>query len=371
MNNQPIRRALISVYDKTGLTDFARALVELGVHIISSGGTAKALQEAGIAATPVEEVTDFPEMMHGRVKTLHPRIHAGILADRSVAQHMADLEKHQIEPIDLVCVNLYPFIKVTSQDDCSMGRAVENIDIGGPTMVRAAAKNHAHVAIVTSPEQYEAIIQQMQANNGCLDMASRLELAQAAFALTAEYDVHIQQYFQDQIAGDAEQKSFSSSLLAAMPKEADLRYGENPHQRAALYLDAKAVPAGWGGIRQLAGKDLSFNNIMDANAALELIVEFDAPAVCVIKHTNPCGVGVADDIVEAYRKAYLGDPNSAMGGIIAVNRPVEDKLAEAVIDCLGRWGKSAGAGAFFAEVIIAPEFTDQAVEILTTRNAIA
>jgi len=368
MSERPIKRALISVYDKTGLVEFGKALAAMGVQIISSGGTGRALREAGVDAVAVDEVTGFPEMMHGRVKTLHPRIHAGILADRDNADHVADMEKHGIEPIDLVCVNLYPFVQVTSQPSCTLGHAIENIDIGGPTMVRAAAKNHKHVVVVTSPAQYDTVIEQMRAHNGCVDAATRMRLAQAAFALTAEYDVYIQQYLAEQLGGDSQGSPFGDRLLATFNKQADLRYGENPHQKAALYVDAKASPAGWGGVKQLSGKELSFNNIMDANAALELIVEFDQPAACVIKHTNPCGAAVADNIVEAYRKAYLGDPIAAMGGIIAVNRAVDTALGEAIAECLQRWGKAAGAGAFFAEVVIAPSFTETAIEVLTTRK---
>lgn len=368
MSDRVVKRALISVFDKTGLIDFGKALVELGVEIISSGGTANALQEAGIAATPVEKVTGFPEMMNGRVKTLHPMIHAGILADRNVTGHMVDLERHQIEPVDLVCVNLYPFVKVTSQKDCSFADAIENIDIGGPSMLRSAAKNHAHVVVLTSVEQYQSVIDQMRANNGCVDGRTRLALAQKAFELTAEYDVHIQQYLKDHNPDRQKRSPFDGKLLTAFSRQADLRYGENPHQKAALYLDVKSVPGGWSNIKQLSGKELSFNNIVDANAALELIMEFNKPAACVIKHTNPCGAAVSDDIVEAYRKAYLGDPIAAMGGIVAVNRTVEADLAEAIVDCLQRWGRDAGAGAFFAEIIIAPHFASDAVDVLTTRK---
>jgi phosphoribosylaminoimidazolecarboxamide formyltransferase/IMP cyclohydrolase len=327
------------------------------------------LEKEGVPVVPVEKVTGFPEMMHGRVKTLHPNVHAGILADRDVPEHLQALETHKIQAIDLVCVNLYPFVKVTSDPNCTFADAIENIDIGGPTMVRAASKNHKHVAIVTSPEQYGFILEQLRKNNSTIDGPTRLRLAQAAFKMTAEYDIHIQEYLAGCLEKDKEVSVFPNKLLIASSKSADLRYGENPHQTAAMYLDAKAVPGGWGNIKQVSGKELSFNNIVDANAALELCMEFTArPTVCIIKHTNPCGVASDDNIVEAYRRAYLGEPNAAMGGIIAVNRAVDSELAEAIVDSLARWGKAAGAGAFFAEIIIAPIFTTEALNILTTRK---
>ncbi|MFA5864627.1 MAG: bifunctional phosphoribosylaminoimidazolecarboxamide formyltransferase/IMP cyclohydrolase [Phycisphaerae bacterium] len=363
----PIRTALLSVYDKTGILDFARELSALGVKIVSTGGTAKLLEEGGLSIIPVDQVTGFPEMMHGRVKTLHPNIHAGILADRDVPEHIAALEKHQIEPIDLVCVNLYPFVKVTSNPNCTLADAIENIDIGGPTMVRAACKNHKHVLIVTSPDQYKFILEKIK--NGKIDSETRRMLAHVAFRMTAEYDIHIQEYLAGQLKRPSEDSIFPKKLLSAYKKTLDLRYGENPHQKAALYIDTKSVPTGWGNITQVSGKELSFNNIVDANAALELVMEFtDKPAVCIIKHTNPSGTAMNDDLVEAYRRAYLGDPNAAMGGIIAVNRPIQPDLAEAIVDSLARWGKTAGANAFFAEIIIAPKFTPEALKILTTRK---
>jgi phosphoribosylaminoimidazolecarboxamide formyltransferase / IMP cyclohydrolase len=369
MSQLKIRSALISVFDKTNVLEFARGLAGLGVKIISTGGTFKLLEKDGVPVVPVEKVTGFPEMMHGRVKTLHPSIHAGILADRDVPEHIAALETHKIQPIDLVCVNLYPFVKVTSDPNCTFPDAIENIDIGGPTMVRAASKNHKHVVIVTSPDQYGLILEQLRQSNGTIDGPTRLMLAQVAFKMTAEYDIHIQEYLAGCLEKDKAASVFPNKLLVAANKSVDLRYGENPHQSAALYLDTKAVAGGWGNIKQLSGKELSFNNIVDANAALELCMEFTArPTVCIIKHTNPCGVASDDNIVEAYRRAYLAEPNAAMGGIIAVNRAVDSDLAEAIVDSLARWGKGAGAGAFFAEIIIAPIFTAEALEILTTRK---
>ncbi len=370
MSKAPIKTALISVYDKSGVLEFARGLAAMGIRIISTGGTARLLEENGIEVVPVEDVTGFPEMMHGRVKTLHPKIHAGILADRDVPEHVQAMKQHQIDPIDLVCVNLYPFVKVTSKPECTLPEAIENIDIGGPTMVRASAKNHKHVVIVTSPSQYSPILQQLQENHGTIDSSTRLRLAIDAFRMTAEYDFHIFNHLgQHDTSGVKCASIFPHEMMSVYSHQLDLRYGENPHQKAALYLDTRRVAGGWGGIKVLSGKELSFNNIVDANAALELCMEFTAkPAVCIIKHTNPCGVAIDDNIVEAYRRAYLGEPNAAMGGIIAVNRPVESDLAEAIVDSLSRWGKAAGAGAFFAEIIIAPKFTSEALNILTTRK---
>ncbi len=369
MSDIPIKTALISVYDKTGIVEFAKGLSALGIKIISTGGTARALEQAGVPVVAVEEVTGFPEMMNGRVKTLHPKIHAGILADRDVPEHLQAIAKHGIEPIDLVCVNLYPFVEVTSKPGCKLPEAIENIDIGGPTMIRSSAKNHKHVAVVTSPDYYTFIMEQLKSNSCRIDQETRLMLAQSAFRMTAEYDIHIQEYLRSQLPECEESSVFPATVLSSFVKSSDLRYGENPHQAAALYYDAKDSPAGWSGINQISGKELSFNNIVDANAALELCMEFsDKPTVCVIKHTNPCGVACDEDIIEAYRRAYLGDPKAAMGGIISVNRKIEADLAEAIMDSLQRWGKDAGSAAFFAEIIIAPEFADDAVEILTTRK---
>jgi len=367
MSQRQVETALLSVYDKTGLVEFARGLAELGIRLISSGGTAKALREAGLQVTSVDEITQWPEMLGGRVKTLHPKIHGGILADRDKADHQQDLAKHQIMPIDLVCVNLYPFVKVTSDPACTLPVAIENIDIGGPTMVRASAKNHKDVVIVTSPDQYAQVLDLLRGHDRRVDPSTRLKLALAAFRTTAEYDTYIQDFLADQIPA-ASDAAWPNKLLFTFAKTAEMRYGENPHQRAALYVDPKPVPGGWGGIKQLGGKELSFNNLVDANAAMELVMEFTEPAVAVIKHTNPAGVGVDADIVEAYRKAYLGDPNAAMGGIVAVNRPVEAELAEAIMASLQRWGKAAGAAAFFAEIVIAPRFSGEAIDVLATRK---
>jgi len=370
MSQVQIKTALLSVHDKTGLVEFAQGLSELGIALISTGGTSRAIKEAGIDVTGVEEITGFPEMLDGRVKTLHPRIHAGILARRDQDSHRADLAKHDIAGIDLVCVNLYPFIKVTSQPDCTLETALENIDIGGPTMVRASAKNHQHVVIVTSPDQYTLVLEQLRDNDGRIGDDTRRALAHAAFRMTAEYDIYIHDYLAAHLpAAERTGSPFPEKLLVSFDKSAEMRYGENPHQQAAQYVDAKPVPAGWADIKQLAGKALSFNNLVDANAAMELALEFAQPAVCVIKHTNPCGAAIDANIVEAYRRAYLGDPIAAMGGVISINRAVNGDLADAIVNSLQYYGKAAGAGAFFAEIVIAPDFSGDAVDILTTRKS--
>ncbi len=371
MRDVKVRCAILSVYDKSGIVEFAKGLSELGIRIISTGGTAKLIKENGIEVVPIEDITGFPEMMDGRVKTLHPKIHGGILAKKDNPEHIEAMKKYGIESIDMVCVNLYPFVKVTSQENCSFEDAIENIDIGGPTMIRSAAKNHQYVVVVTSPKYYGFILDELRRNDCKVGYEIRLLLAREAFRLTAEYDYYIQDYLADNLpkCEDESVSVFPSAWLNLSYKVKDLRYGENPHQKSALYYDAKSVRSGWGDIKQLGGKELSFNNIVDANAALELVMEFtEKPTCCVIKHTNPCGCACDEDIVEAYRKAYLGDPNAAMGGIIAFNRKINAELADAIMDSLARWGKDAGAGAFFAEIIIAPDFDEDAIEIIRTKK---
>ena len=360
-----IKRALISVSDKTGVLDFAQALTQMGVEIISTGGTARALSEGGIQVIGIESVTGFPEMMDGRVKTLHPKIHGGLLALRDKADHVEAMQDNDITPIDLVCVNLYPFEQTVARPGCTLADAIENIDIGGPSMVRSAAKNHKFVTIVTSPDQYNTILKEMKANNGAVGDATRSELARKAFALTAAYDTAISAYLVAQ-AGE----KFPERLTISLRRGEELRYGENPHQQGAFYRLAKETGEPCVAYaRQLeGGKQISFNNLMDTDAAFELVKEFDDSAVVVVKHMNPCGCAVDPDIVEAYRKAYIADPISAFGGIIAVNRPVTEELADAICECYQRWGKDLGAGGFFAEVIIAPEFESKAVEIIRTRK---
>jgi len=357
-----IKRALISVSDKSGVVEFAKELAAMGVVLISTGGTAKTLAQAGLKVISVDSVTGFPEMMDGRVKTLHPRIHGGLLALRDKPDHAAAMKEHNIEPIDLVCVNLYPFEQTTAKPNCSFEDAIENIDIGGPSMVRSSAKNHLYVTIVTSPAQYSQVLAEMKAKNGCTGLELRKQLAKAAFALTASYDAAISKYLNTQ-AGEIFPQRFSISLC----KEQELRYGENPHQKGAFYRlpDAKEVSVGTARLLE-GGTPISFNNLMDANAAFELVKEFDEPAAVVVKHMNPCGCAVDADIVKAYERAYLGDVVSAFGGIVALNRNVNKELATVIMESYARFGKAKGAAGFFAEVIIAPSYDGDAVQTIRT-----
>jgi phosphoribosylaminoimidazolecarboxamide formyltransferase/IMP cyclohydrolase len=351
-----IRRALLSVSDKTGIVSFAKALHEMGGQIISTGGTARILQEAGIPVTPVEQVTGFPEMMEGRVKTLHPAIHAAILADRRKPEHLQALQAAGIEPIDLVCVNLYPFESTVSRPDVTLDEAVENIDVGGPAMVRAAAKNHENVVIVVDPADYEALIEELRASGGAISMTTRRRLAAKAFARTAFYDAQIAAYLRTQFTPDA---LFPQELTVALRKVQELRYGENPHQRAAFYRVPGFAEPSIATARQIHGKELSYNNLLDCDAALELVKEFatDRPACVIIKHTNPCGVAVADALPEAVERARMADPVSAFGGIMALNRPVDAATAE----------KITAPNTFF-ECLIAPAFTEDALPVLTEKK---
>ena len=358
-----IQRALISVYDKTGVAQFAKALAGMGAEIISSGGTAKAIAAAGVKVRQVQEWTGFPEMLGHRVVTLHPKVHGAILALRDDPAHQADIAKYGLEPLDLVCVSLYPFEQAIAKEGCTLADAVEMIDIGGPCMVRAAAKNHKFVTVVTDPAQYELVLAQMRANDGCVSGQLRSTLARAAFALTAHYDTAISGYL-CRAAGE----DFPDRVSFSYAKASELRYGENPHQRAAFYVGADPAEACVGRAKFLGGKPISYNNYFDANGALELVKDFDDPAVAIIKHANPAGCAVDDDLVEAYRKAYFGDVNAAMGGIVAVNRPVTAQLAQAITQTYSRWGKQAGAGGFFAEIIIAPGFEDAAVQAIRARK---
>ncbi|MBN1765589.1 MAG: bifunctional phosphoribosylaminoimidazolecarboxamide formyltransferase/IMP cyclohydrolase [Sedimentisphaerales bacterium] len=360
-----MQRALVSVSDKNGVVDFVRALIEMDVQVISTGGTARSLKEAGIDVINIEQVTGFPEMMNGRVKTLHPRIHGGLLALRDNPEHVKAMTDNDITGIDLVCVNLYPFEQTVAKPGCTLSDAIENIDIGGPSMVRSAAKNHKFVTIVTSPNQYEQVLKEMQKNDGCVSDATRASLARQAFALTAAYDSAISAYLADQA-----HETYPQRVTISLQRSHELRYGENPHQKAAFYRPAKQTDEPCvANARQLeGGKQISFNNLMDTNAAFDLVREFDQPAAVVVKHMNPCGVAVDQDIIEAYRKAYSADPVSAFGGIIALNRPVNEELADAISESYSRWGKQLGAGGFFAEVIIAPSFDPAAVELIRTRK---
>ncbi|NLW86786.1 MAG: bifunctional phosphoribosylaminoimidazolecarboxamide formyltransferase/IMP cyclohydrolase [Planctomycetes bacterium] len=363
MDGVSVKRALISVFDKSGIEDFARALADMGVEIISSGGTAKAIEARGIKVRYVQEWTGFPEMLGHRVVTLHPKVHGGILALRDDPSHQEDMKKYGIEPIDLVCVGLYPFENVVARPDCTLAEAVEMIDIGGPTMVRAAAKNHRFVGIVTDKSQYSLVLDEMRANSGKLSDDLRARLARQAFAYTAHYDSAISSHLAGRLG-----EEFPERLTFSYRKSADLRYGENPHQKAAFYVGADASEACVARARLLGGKEISYNNYFDANGALELVKDFAPPAVAIIKHANPAGCAIDDDLVEAYRKAYLGDVNAAMGGIIAVNRPVTADLASAIVESYKRWGKAAGAGGFFAEIIIAPSFEPEALGIIRARE---
>jgi phosphoribosylaminoimidazolecarboxamide formyltransferase/IMP cyclohydrolase len=357
-----IKTALISVSDKKGVIDFAKKLAAMGVKIISTGGTAKKLNEAGISVVGIESVTGFPEMMDGRVKTLHPKIHGGLLGLRDKAEHTAAMKAHNIEPIDLVCVNLYPFEQTVAKSDCTLEDAIENIDIGGPSMIRSAAKNHKFVTVVTSPEQYDRVIEQMQNNNGAISGQLRSDFARIAFALTASYDAAIAKYLNGRAGVE-----FPQRLSIALRKDMPLRYGENPHQSAAFYKLPASSETSVSTSTLLAGeKEISFNNLMDANAAFELVKEFAEPAAVVVKHLNPCGCAVDQDICQAYRRAYEGDVVSAFGGIIALNREVDAELARTIMESYSRFGKTKGASGFFAEVIIAPKFEQDAIEIIRT-----
>ncbi len=357
-----VKTALISVSDKTGVVDFAKALAQMGVRIISTGGTAAKLSGAGVEVVSIDAVTGFPEMMDGRVKTLHPKIHGALLGLRDKSQHVEAMTEHGIEPIDLVCVNLYPFEATVAKADCTFEDAIENIDIGGPSMIRSASKNHKFVAVVTDPGQYAQVIDQMRNNNGALSAGLRSDLARAAFALTAAYDAAIARYLNAKAGVE-----FPNRISIALTQETVLRYGENPHQSAALYkLPAGGEPSVCNGRLLEGGTEISFNNLLDANAAFELVKEFDDPAAVVVKHLNPCGCAVDDDINIAYRKAYEGDVVSAFGGIIAVNRNVDVELAQTIMESYGRFGKALGASGFFAEVIISPRFEEDAVEIIRT-----
>ncbi len=358
-----IRRAIISVYDKTDIDKFGRALSEMRVEILSSGGTARTLEQAGVKVRRIQEWTGFPEMLGHRVVTLHPKVHGGILALRDDPEHQADMEKYDIEPVDLVCVSLYPFEEAIAKEDASLAQAVEMIDIGGPAMVRAAAKNHRYVTVVTDPSQFSVVLDEMHANDGAVRLEVRRNLAQQAFALTAHYDSVISNHLAEQFG-----QSLPNRLTLSFRKSCDLRYGENPHQAGAFYSRDRLPEPCIASAKLLGGKEISFNNYYDANGALELVKEFSDPAVAIIKHANPAGCALDDDLVEAYRKAYFGDVNAAMGGIVAVNREVTAELAQAIVETYQRWGKQRGAGGFYAEIIVAPGFEDEAISIIRQRK---
>lgn len=349
----PIKQALISVSDKTGIVEFSRELVRLGIAILSTGGTARLLLDAGISVTEVGDYTGFPEMLDGRVKTLHPKIHGGILARRDLPGHVTAIREAGIPAIDLVVVNLYPFARTVSKPDCSLEEAIENIDIGGPTMVRAAAKNYRHVAVITDPEDYAPLLAELQSGHGEVGQAFRFQLMQKAFSHTAGYDSLISNYL-TAIQPDGQRGAFSSQLNLNFSLAQILRYGENPHQQAAFYHDAEPAPGSLAGYRQLQGKELSYNNIADADTAWECVKTFDEPACVIVKHANPCGVAVAEDVLAAYRLAFATDPTSAFGGIVAFNRTVDAATAGAAIKP-------------FVELVIAPDVTDEAKQVLARK----
>lgn len=339
------KRALISVSNKEGVVDFASGLHELGIEIISTGGTAKTLSDAKIPVIKVADVTGFKEMLDGRVKTLHPKIHGAILADRSKKKHLTELKEEKIEPIDLIAVNLYPFKETIKKPNVSREEAIENIDIGGPTMIRSAAKNHDSVAIVTNPQRYKEVLKQLRAK-GEISKKLKEELAMEAFDHTSSYDGAIYDY----LAG----QRFNPTFKMDFKKIQDLRYGENPHQQAAYYRRADPIPHSLATAEQIHGKELSFNNILDLDAAWSLVTEFSVPAVVIVKHTNPCGVAIDTSSLEAYQDALACDPVSAFGGVIALNKVVESDVAAKINE-------------IYVEAVIAPAFDEEAVKILATK----
>ena len=348
-----IQRALISVSDKTGVLELARGLREFNIDILSTGGTAKLLADNGIAVTEVADYTGFPEMLDGRVKTLHPKIHGGILARRDLAEHAEAVRDAGIGYIDLVVVNLYPFSQTVANPDCSLPDAIENIDIGGPAMVRSAAKNYQHVAVVTDPADYASVLAELKAHQGAVTTGTCYDLARKAFSHTAQYDSAISNYLTAREL-NGERADFPSRLNLNFERVQAMRYGENPHQKAAFYRDLQPAPGTLAHYTQLQGKELSYNNIGDADAAWECVKTFDSPACAIIKHANPCGIALADDTLSAYRRAFATDPSSAFGGIIAFNREVDVATAEAV-------------SGQFMEVLIAPAYSAAALELLAKK----
>jgi phosphoribosylaminoimidazolecarboxamide formyltransferase/IMP cyclohydrolase len=343
-----VARALLSVSDKTGIVEFARGLSQLGIEIVSTGGTATALSEAGVPVRSISDLTGFPEIMDGRVKTLHPRLYAGVLALREDAEHMQAVEEHDVEFVDLVCVNLYPFERTAARRGVTESEVIENIDIGGPTLIRAAAKNWRYVAPVTTPESYDAILAELRESDRRLSDSTRESLAAEAFAVTARYDSAIARWFQEK------REDFPPLLVRAYEKALDLPYGENPHQRAAYYTQVGARTHVLSMVSQVGGKQLSFNNLLDLNAARALLDEFQVPACVIVKHNNPCGVALGADALEAYKRAFEADPLSAYGGVVCLNRRVERPLAEALV------GQ-------FIEVLFAPGYDDDALAVLQSK----
>ena len=343
-----VRRALISVSNKNGLDRFGQGLKKHGVEILSTGGTAAYLEDVGVPVTPVSDITKFPEMLEGRVKTLHPAIHGGLLADRRKDSHMEQINEHGIAPIDMVVVNLYPFQETIEKEGVTLDEAIENIDIGGPSMIRSAAKNFYGVAAVVSPSRYNEILEEMDNNDGALKFETRKDLAKDAFEHTAAYDEAIYEYMEDN-------HEYPPMLKFVFEKVQDLRYGENPHQKAAYYRDEIVMPGMLTSMQQLHGQELSFNNILDLEAAWRIIGEFMVPASVVIKHNNPCGVALADNCIDAFERAWNCDPVSAFGSVLSFNGIVDEALAEKIIEN-------------FSEAVIAPGFLEEALEVLTTKK---
>jgi phosphoribosylaminoimidazolecarboxamide formyltransferase / IMP cyclohydrolase len=344
-----IKRALVSVSNKEGIVEFVQALTELGVEVISTGGTKRQLQEAGVPVIGISDVTGFPEILDGRVKTLHPNIHGGLLAMRDVETHQQQLEEHNITPIDLVVVNLYPFKETIAKPDVTFEDAIENIDIGGPTMLRSAAKNHKFVTVVVDPSDYATVVEQVKETSEVSE-ETRRKLAAKVFRHTAAYDSLISEYLTEQVG-----EEFPESYTVTYEKVQDLRYGENPHQNAAFYKKPLGDTGSIAAAKQINGKELSYNNIQDANAALDIVKEFREPAVVAVKHMNPCGVGTSETIEEAYQKAYEADPVSIFGGIVAANREIDRETALKMKE-------------IFLEIIIAPSFNEEALEVLTQKK---
>ena len=358
---KPIKRALLSVSDKTGIVEFAEALHQAGVELLSTGGTAKLLSDAGLPVLEVSEHTGHPEIMDGRVKTLHPKIHGGILGRRG--QDESTMAQNEIKPIDLVVVNLYPFAQTVADPNCTLEHAIENIDIGGPTMVRAAAKNHKDVTIVVNTDDYQVVLEQMSENDGSLNYQTRFDLAIKAFEHTAQYDGMIANYFGARLDSaeceadcDHHHSEFPRTINMQMTKKQDLRYGENSHQEAAFYVENEIQEASVATATQLQGKALSFNNIADTDAALECVKEFEEPACVIVKHANPCGVAIGEDILSAYNRAFTTDPTSAFGGIIAFNRSLDASTAQAIVERQ------------FVEVIVAPAVSEEAQNIIAAKK---
>lgn len=347
-----IKRALISVSDKTGIVELSKELCSLGVEIISTGGTAKALSDAGINVVNISDVTGFPECLDGRVKTLHPNVHAGLLAMRSNPEHMKQIKELGIEPIDLVIINLYPFKQTILKGNVELEEAVENIDIGGPTMLRAAAKNYQDVVVIVDPADYKMVLDELKASKD-ISVKTKFKLMYKVFEHTSHYDTLIAKHLRDRLG----EEFFPETLSLTFEKVQDMRYGENPHQKAVFYKEVGANIGAITAAKQLHGKELSYNNINDANGSLELLKEFDEPTVVAVKHANPCGVASADNICEAYIKAYEADPVSIFGGIIAANREIDAKTAEEI-------------NKIFVEIVIAPSYTEEALNILTKKKNI-